>query len=428
MTTEHTKTARAPARLTRRRLALMAASLAAAGIAACRPGEQAEPVAGAPQPSVQAPTTETAAGPKDARTPSTEAIAASPGVPPTAVTEPSPRATPTSIPSPPSSPRPTPTSTRQPAPTATPTPTPAPASPLSGLRGSAEIVTRRPVAVKIPNDPDSRPPTGLSQAEVVYEHETEGGITRFTAFFVLSDLDKVGPIRSARLVDVDLIREYSALFAHVGGSPGVRERLKVLGALDMDEFFYGAGGPFFRSRDRVAPHNAFVSLNKLRAAAIAEGLAPDIGLSPWPFRDSPPVSGRTKTIHIPAPPRSDPYHVRYEFQPDSGKYLRWVGGRPHVDELDKKQLQVENVIVQFTLVEPTAIVEDFLGNPSLAIHTVGKGRALIFRDGQALDGRWVRPKVTDRTSFIDDLDNPIPLRPGHTWVHLLREDQQVLAE
>ena len=133
----------------------------------------------------------------------TTPIRGTPETPPTAATEPTPPAVSTTSTSTPAaeasrSPSREPTSTPSPSPTASPTPVPLPISPLSGLTNAAEIAERRPIAVKIPNDPGSRPATGLSQAEVVYEHETEGDITRFTAFFVLSDLRKVGPIRSAR--------------------------------------------------------------------------------------------------------------------------------------------------------------------------------------------------------------------------------------
>ncbi len=317
--------------------------------------------------------------------------------------------------------------TPSPSPTPSSTPIPLPTSPLSGLTSTADVAGRRPIAVKIPNDLGSRPATGLSEAEVVYEHKTEGGITRFTAFFVLSELTKVGPIRSARFVDVDLIREYSALFAHVGGSPAVRRALTVLGDLDRDEFFYGADGPYFRTDDRIPPHNAYVDLTRLRIDAVSIGLAPLVDVSPWVFYKDSPDHGSVRSIHIPAPPSSNAYRVQYDYDRDARSYSRWIGDQPHIDELDGGQISVENVIVQFTETEPTQYIEDSLGNLSLAIRTVGEGRAVVFHDGRRIDGRWIRRELDSRTRFVDSSGSPIALRPGHSWVHLLDNREQILA-
>ena len=332
-------------------------------------------------------------------------------------------------------PKPTPSPTREPtatpsptpSPTATPTPVPLPISPLSGLTNTAKVAGRRPIAVKIPNDAESRPSTGLGQAEVVYEHETEGGITRFTAFFVVSDLEKVGPIRSARFVDVGLMREYSALFAHVGGSPAVREALTTLGDLDRDEFFYGPEGPYFRAEDRSPPHNIYINLPKLRADAASIGLSPLVDISPWVFYSEAPDHGSARSIQIPAVASSGGPRTRYDYDPDMRSYARWIDDQPLVDALDGRQVSVENVIVQFTKTELTEHVEDAAGNLSLAIETVGEGRVLVFHDGHLIDGRWIRRDLDSRTRFVSSSGRPIALRPGHSWVHLLDNREQILA-
>ena len=347
--------------------------------------------------------------------PATPSPAASPATPPAPKATPSPAREPTATPSPTPSPR------------STPTPVPLPTSPLSGLTNTAEIAGRRPIAVKIPNDVESRPSTGLSQAEVVYEHETEGGITRLTAFFVLSDLEKVGPIRSARLVDVGLMREYSALFAHVGGSPPVREALTALGELDRDEFFFGPEGPYFRPSDRNPPHNVYVDLTKLRADAASIGLSPLVEISPWVFYDEAPDHGSVRSIQIPAVLSVSAPQTRYDYDPDMRSYSRWIDDQPLIDALDGSQIAVENVIVQFTKTALTEHVEDAAGNLSLAIETVGDGRVLVFHDGHLIDGRWVRRDLDSRTRFISSSGRPIALRPGHSWVHLLDNREQILA-
>ena len=314
-------------RITRRRaLGLTISAALLVSLAGCRSGEEAA----APGPTaVPSPASPTAASPiAESPPPGTP----SPGTTPlqaTPVGERAAAATP--VVSPIEAPTAIASRSVIPTPTAPPTetPVPLPISPLSGLTSEARIAGRRPIAVKIPNDPGSRPPVGISQAEIVYEHETEGGITRFTALFVLSDLRKVGPIRSARFVDVDLVREYSALFAHVGGSPAVRRALRILSDLDRDEFFYGAGGPYFRTDDRQAPHNTFVDLAKLRADAESIGLEPLTDLTPWVFYGKPPLHGAVRTIHVPAPPAGGTYRARYAYDSDSRRYSRWDWKRAH---------------------------------------------------------------------------------------------------
>ena len=84
-----------------------------------------------------------------------------------------------------------------------------------------------------------------------------------------------------------------------------------------------------------------------------------------------------------------------------------------------------NVVVQYTNIVATEFEEDFLGNLSLAIDTLGQGDVYIFRDGLALNGRWVRENLADRTRYFDDAGEPIALRPGHTWIHTLSPDQEI---
>ena len=161
--------------------------------------------------------------------------------------------------------RPTQTPRPSPTPTTKPEPTPEPVvSPLTGLPTSIEQTALRVVAVKIDNAPQARPQSGLSAADIVYEHLTEGPVTRYTAFFHSTDVERVGPIRSSRFVDRDLVQQFNALFAHVGGSPPVLNDLRSSDVADMDQFFYDETRPYFRIPNRSAPYNMYLDLASLR--------------------------------------------------------------------------------------------------------------------------------------------------------------------
>ncbi len=328
--------------------------------------------------------------------------------------------------------RPTAVPTPTPRGTATPTPTPAATaiptpellfSPLTGLPISKEALARRVVAVKIDNAPGARPQSGLGEAGVVYEHETEGSVTRYTAFFLDSELDQVGPIRSARFVDRDLVQQFDALFAHVGGSPPVLEDLRSSSAADMDEFFYPSNSPYERITNRSSPFNVYLNLNRLRAAGSARH-EDQRKIDSWDFYRDPHDIGPLRSITVPRGPRTA-YQVEYNYQPIAGRWQRTLGGTTDIDLATDKALTVENVVIQHVEIQVSQFIEDSLGNLSLVIPTVGSGPATVFRDGLRFDGTWERREVEDVTQFRSLRGGRLQLRPGRTWVHLLDVDQQV---
>ena len=318
-----------------------------------------------------------------------------------------------------SRPSPTPSSTSTPNPTPTPTATPPPlVSPLTGLPVSAASHAARIVAVKIDNAPGARPHSGLSQAGVVYEHVTEGSVTRYTAFFHDSGLERVGPIRSARFVDRDLVQQFDALFAHVGGSPPVLDDLRASPVADMDQFFFDETRPYFRSSDRVPPFNMYASLPALRDFG-ARRHPERRPLEGFAFYAAEPDSGPVRSVQVTgghALFRSD-----YTYDPAARTWRRLLAGSLDVDVATGKALALANVIVQRVPTRLTEYQEDSLGNRSLWIGTTGSGAATVFRDGRRIEGRWLRESAVDVTRFETLGGEAIRLRPGHSWVHLLGE-------
>jgi hypothetical protein len=285
------------------------------------------------------------------------------------------------------------------------------------------MLERRVIAVKVDNALGARPQSGLSEAGVVYEHETEGRVTRYTAFFLDSEAEQVGPIRSARFVDRDLVRQFDALFAHVGGSPPVLEDLRSSPVADMDEFFFPSNSPYERSADRSPPFNVYVNLKRLREfGAVRHGNRRKI--EGFEFYRGPHDSGPLQSITVPRGPRTA-YQVEYNYQPLSSRWQRTLGGNIDVDLTTGAALAVENVAIQHVDISATRFIEDSLGSLSLAIPTVGSGPATVFRDGLRFDGVWERRDAEEATQFRTVHGGHIQLRPGRTWIHLLDIDQEV---
>lgn len=427
-------------RIARRRLVAILAGASTLLIAAC--GESEDPTPGPSTPTPEAPSPDTAApspaaSPVAADRPATVAGApatqppiasppptSAPVAPVATVAAPRPTRPTTQTATPTATPSPEPT--RTPDPTPTPTPTPPPIlSPLTGLEISPAARARRVVAVKIDNSGGARPQSGLSTAAVIYEHVTEGIVTRYTAFFLDSDLERVGPIRSSRFVDRDLVQQFDALFAHVGASPPVMRDLRNSPAADIDQFFYDETRPYYRISTRPAPFNMYASLPALREVGAKRH--PDRReIQGFRFYETEPDIGPLTDLTIPGGPRNA-FQAEYEFDAATRRWRRSLGGALDIDAHTGEALAFENVIAQWVPARVTQYDEDHLGNKSVWIGTTGEGPVSVFRDGARLDGTWRRPSETDVTEFLNADGSPLELRPGRTWIHLLTSRQDVEA-
>ena len=339
---------------------------------------------------------------------------------------------PTLTPSPTPEPEPEPTATAPPTPTATPEPEPdpGPRGVLSGLPLNEHVIRRRPVAVKVANNPEARPQWGLQAADIVYVHPTEAQITRYTAIFQSLLPNRIGPSRSARLIDVEIAREYKCLLAHVGGSPGVMERLQTLGPLDVEGLYFPLGRVFYRTTDALPPNNTFIDAQNLSLEGRARGLPTLVDIDSWAFdRDGTEYSGGLQTVSLPSQANyPELFRSFYSYDPGNSNYLRFLAARPHVDMATGDQIRVDNVVVQWTNIHDSQIVEDHLGALSKEIPLTGSGRAMIFTGGLLTEGRWSRPGPAERTQFTDRDGQPIRFKPGNTWIHTLDQLSTVDVE
>ncbi len=362
----------------------------------------------------------------------------SPSATPTPTKTPKPPATPTAPPT--ATPNVPPTATPKPTasltpitvqlPTATTTPLPTPTSslnvcPLTGEDVSdVKVLERRPLALKISNFPPIvRPQAGLSYADVVFEHLSEAGLTRLTAIFLSKDAEKVGSIRSARLPDLEIPAMFKAIFAYCGASGGVKQRI------EESDFFERVISPDFGhsgfrripSEGKAFEHTLFSDTQTLWEIAEERGLNERQDLSGWAFSEEPPDGGSPATsIEILYTPKYA--SAEYQYDQEREAYLRSIFGEPHRDELTSEQIAARNVVVLYANHVETDIVEDSTGPRiyySIEIQIWGEGRAIVFRDGRAFEGKWVRPHHPDMVRFVDDAGDPIPLKPGNTWIQVV---------
>ncbi len=300
-------------------------------------------------------------------------------------------------------------------------PPPSPAVSLCGKPlGDPSQARLRTVAIKIDNAPAAQPQVGLDQACIVYEHMAEGGVTRFTAIYQTEE-SEVGPVRSARRVDLHIVPQYQALFGHVGGAPAEMSLIKEYQLLDVDQFFHSEA--YYYSRQRRAPHNVYTSVSAIRGTGERLGYGHEAELEGFPFADKAPQEGAPATEII--IPYSPSHTAEFQYDGQSGDYTRYTGGRPHVDASTGMVVRTKNIIVQHVRTWVASSSEDVNGADSYGMDLVGQGRATVFRDGKMIEGTWERPSLDGWTRFLDEAGQPVPLAPGKIWISLVTTDDQI---
>ncbi|MEJ2208240.1 MAG: DUF3048 domain-containing protein [Anaerolineae bacterium] len=303
------------------------------------------------------------------------------------------------------------------------------ACPLTGLMvEDPALLERRPLAIKVQNAGIARPQYGLPQADIVYEHLSEAGITRFTAIYLCQEVTKIGSTRSARFIDLEIPAMYKSLMAFSGTSAGLYPKFLNADFYDR-EFCYGWGlhsEGFYRDkelREQGVPieHTLFADPLKIWEIATDLGINQRQDLEGLHFSAEAPEGGEPAThVHIPYPHRE--MIVDYRYDADKGVYLRWDGNVPHLDAASGEQIEVTNVVVVYANHVDTDIFEDEprRNHPSVQIQLWGTGPAVVFRDGVAYEGLWARPQRNDMLVFRDPTGQiPIPLKPGNTWIELV---------
>jgi len=300
---------------------------------------------------------------------------------------------------------------------------PANVNPLTGETvNDPAVLARRPLAVKVSNAPAIvRPQSGLNNADLMFEHYAEGGLTRFTAVFYSKDADPIGSVRSGRLIDLEIPKMYDAGFAFSGASGPLKIMYREAPFFDrVISPDYGHGG-FFRIEDpnKAFEHTLFTSTQNLRWILDQRGQnRPPQFSNGLAFRAEPLAPG--------APARQveigyQGTNVLWSYNEGNGRYSRWTDGNPHLDANSNQQLNFKNIIVLAAHHEESDFLEDFVGGGhySIQIQVWGEGPVSIFRDGQRFDGRWQRNDPNGMLTFTDLEGNILPLAPGNSFFQIV---------
>lgn len=305
------------------------------------------------------------------------------------------------------------------SPTPTPIPRPKNVNPLTGLKvDDPTALNRRPLMVRVGNDSLARPQMGLNQADIVYEEIAEWWVTRFTAIYLAETPKTISPIRSSRLINVQLVPQYQGALLHAGGSDAVRWELSQIPIVDLDEYFHPQ--PYWYRPNEGWATRLAVDAVAAREYMAEQGTDAAVTLQGFLFNEDPPQGLPAQAFTIPYPQQTSFTEWRYDA--DNGDYLRWCDHEPLKDGGD--QIRAANVIVYFAQHQETDIVEDANGATSIRIILNGKGPAWFFRDGKLNRGYW-ETDGNHTPFFTLEGGEPYCLKPGNTWVEVVPMDSEI---
>ena len=315
-------------------------------------------------------------------------------------------------------------------------------SALTGETVPSDIGRKRPIAVMFNNIYDAIPQYGISKAGVLVEAEVEGLITRIMGILEdYEDCARIGSVRSARNYYYYYAREYNAIFCHYGEAAWARPLIALDSTIELDgEKEYG-DLVYFRSEDRVSPHNAFLTYDGVQSGIEALGIddaLPDDYNRDWEFASEGEVitndGGETANVVLPGYVYN---HARFEYNAGDGLYYRYQFGDPQTDGNNDEQLAVKNIILQYC--DSTG----FDDNGYLWTDDVTGGTGKYITNGKAIDITWNKRISQADSSFVVNVDaanisvpvytgdftetlfydtdgNPIKLNNGKTWICLIR--------
>jgi Protein of unknown function (DUF3048) N-terminal domain/Protein of unknown function (DUF3048) C-terminal domain len=288
----------------------------------------------------------------------------------------------------------------------------APVEPLTGLPlGDPALLTRVALVVKISNDPKARPQTGLNDPDIIFE-AWGAGPTRFATIWHSRDLDFVGPIRSCREQDVNLVGSFNrAVFACSGGNPG---NIALLRNSDLLLVTEGHGPGWELDAHKSRPHKTHANTALLRSNAGPDRTGPAQQFHYRAVGEAAVAGNPMSGFDL----RIQDVYLQWRYDAATGKYLRSQGSKtsnadtPHL-LADKSQVSTENVIITFLDYDHShndGRVPD--GN------TIGTNPALVFTGGQMVGATWTRDDRLNPFAFTDAAGAPVLLTPGRTFIEL----------
>lgn len=283
----------------------------------------------------------------------------------------------------------------------------------------------RPFAVMIDNHKDDWPQAGLQKAYMVYEIVVEGGETRLMALFKGADVDKIGPVRSARHYFIDYAMENDAIYVHFGQSPQAASDIKKYSINDINGISED-GSTFWRVKDKTAPHNAVTSMANLKKSAeskkfkttsteksVLNYVTDEVNLEDG-------ESAETITI-----PHSQLQTVKYEYDSENKVYKRYARGVAQKDWDTKDAITIKNLIITYC---DNYTLTDTENKGRQGLKNIGTFEGYYITNGKAIKIKCIKEARDSKTIYQDLQGNVIKVNDGNTFVNICPTDAKVTIE
>ena len=293
---------------------------------------------------------------------------------------------------------------------------PPPVCPLTGVPAPGGQVPQRPaMAAKVDNYPSARPQSGLNQADIVFEEPVEGGITRYAAVFHCQNVALIGPVRSARNIDIGILGQLgNPLMAHVGGINPVIANIDASPIVNVD--LGTSDSLMIHPSGRFSPDADFTS------TSLVYGTHPTMNTPPQPiftYSDAPSGGTPASAVNISF---SGTSNVTWKWNGTTGTFQRYYNGTQPDMLTNGVQNQASNVIVQYVAIGYGPWAENQMAGGlevQADMYPNASGTAIVFRNGQQIQGSWHRATLGSPTQFVNAAGAPITMMPGPSWVELV---------
>lgn len=291
----------------------------------------------------------------------------------------------------------------------------APTDPLTGLPNLDDSTLARPaIVVKIDNHPKARPQYGINQADIIFEQNVEK-LTRFAAVFQSQGSDPVGPIRSGRFGDINLLGSLNRpLLVWSGGNAQVTTAINKSDLINFSFSAVNTNGGYRRDSSRPAPHNLIAETSKLWSIPSEAG----VPQPQFTYRGASDANASTSRAVAGLKSSMDGVKVQWDWDASTGEFTRIQDGKPVVDP-DGVQLSVPNVVIL-----EVSYSAGYSPTPTL----IGEGKAFVFTNGVLYEGTWKRGTRTEPFTLLDSAGSVVKLTPGQTFVQLSRRDKTAVVE
>jgi hypothetical protein len=317
-------------------------------------------------------------------------------------------------------------------------------NPLTGLAADPAMLQRRPIIARIGNEQMVRTNfwhAGLNAADIVFEELIDSlnnayANTRFSAVYLSQDPPLIGPIRSGRVINFQMVPMLNGALVFSGGSNGTRWLFEQSPMIDLDEYYNQPAYCYDKTHGYQG--RLFTSAPRIREWLRQKGWEAAQPLYGFTFSDRTPSGPPVTNISLNKAPWPTWSQATWKYDSASGKYLRWSISDPHMDTIHsvtakwgngadcivtskdtQTQVAATNVVVLYARHEKTNIIEDSNNAVSVYVALTGQGDAQFFRDGVMIQGKWQRKSEQEFWRFSDSAGNPIALKPGVTWFEIV---------